>query len=325
MAGLIVKSQRKVQKPATAPCLREIVIVPVEISMAARSGLPDHGAKLHLPGPEERWTAIAQCISSLAFSPASWHPRRRSPRKPSGQSSCLAVAGGFPGIVRAGFAPVQSTQDGAVTITYAGHSTYVIETPAGVRIATDFSGYYGATPLPRVVTMNKAHRTHYTDFRTPGSNIVLRGWNPQGGPARHALTVDDVFIRNVPTDIRSGGAMEVDGNSIFVFEVAGLCIGHLGHLHHRLEDAHYAAIGRLDIVMVPIDGGMTQSLANMREITDRLHSSIVLPMHRHSTPIGEFTSMMGEAFEVDFRSSRSLEVTLHDLPRRPTIIVLDGV
>ena len=44
--------------------------------------------------------------------------------------------------------------------------------------------------------------------------------------------VDDVYIRNVPTDIRNGGAMEADGNSIFIFEVAGLCIGHLGHLHH---------------------------------------------------------------------------------------------
>ena len=241
------------------------------------------------------------------------------------QSSCLALAGKFPGIVRAGFTPIQSKSQGEVTITYAGHSTYVIETPAGVRIATDFSGYYGANPLPRVVTMNKAHRTHYTDFPDPGIEHVLRGWNQEGGPARHALTVDDVFVRNVPTDIRNGGAMEADGNSIFIFEVAGLCIGHLGHLHHRLEDAHYAAIGRLDIVMVPIDGGMTQSLANMREITDRLHSSIVLPMHRHSTPIGEFTSMMGEEFEVDFRSTRSLSLTSDDLPRRPTIIVLDGV
>ena len=91
---------------------------------------------------------------------------------------------------------------------------------------------------------------------------MLRGWNPEGGPARHALVVDDVYIRNVPTDIRScGGDVEKDGNSIFIFEVAGLCIGHLGHLHHRLEDAHYGAIGRLDIVMVPIDGGMTLSLA----------------------------------------------------------------
>ena len=56
------------------------------------------------------------------------------------QSSCLALAGEFPGIVRASFTPAQSTQRGAVTITYAGHSTYMIETPAGVRIATDFSG-----------------------------------------------------------------------------------------------------------------------------------------------------------------------------------------
>ena len=45
--------------------------------------------------------------------------------------------------------------------------------------------------------------------------------------------------------------------------------------------------------MVPIDGGMTQSLANMREIADRLDASIVLPMHRHATPIGAFTAMLG--------------------------------
>src|SRR6187551_1543910 len=76
-------------------------------------------------------------------------------------SSCLALAGEFPGLVQAAFTPVRA-QQGAVTITYAGHSTYVIETPAGVRIATDFSGRYGAIPLPRIVTMNKAHSTHYT-------------------------------------------------------------------------------------------------------------------------------------------------------------------
>ena len=137
----------------------------------------------------------------------------------------------------------------------------MIETPAGVRIATDFSGVYGADPLPRVVTMNKAHRTHYTDVPDPGIEYVLRGWNPDGGPARHALVVDDVYHpQRADRHPQLAAAMERDGNSIFIFEVAGLCIGHLGHLHHRLEDAHYAAIGRLDIVMVPIDGGMTQSL-----------------------------------------------------------------
>jgi L-ascorbate metabolism protein UlaG (beta-lactamase superfamily) len=239
-------------------------------------------------------------------------------------SQCVAVAQSLPRVMFASFTPVQAER-GPVTITYAGHATYVIETPAGVRVATDFSGYHGADPLPRVVTMNKAHSGHHTYNPDPGIEHVLPGWNPEGGPARHALVVDDVYIRNVPTDIRSFGGMEKDGNSIFIFEVAGLCIGHLGHLHHNLTDAHYAAIGRLDIVMVPVDGGMTQSLANMSEITTRLFSSIVLPMHRNATPLGEFLSRMGEGFAVDYRDERSFTVSMRDLPRRPTILVLDGV
>ncbi len=240
-------------------------------------------------------------------------------------SRCMAIAQALPSVTYANFTPAQVFVDGDVTITYAGHSTYVIETPAGVRIATDFSGVYGSDPLPRVVTMNKAHRTHFSDLPDPAIEHVLRGWNADGGAARHAVVVDDVYIRNVPTDIRRYGALEPDGNSIFIFEVAGLCIGHLGHLHHRLEDAHYGAIGRLDILMVPIDGGMTLSLDRMSEIATRLYSSMILPMHRHSTPIGEFTGMMGKNFDVEFRPDRSLKVSLRSLPGRPTIIVLDGV
>jgi L-ascorbate metabolism protein UlaG (beta-lactamase superfamily) len=263
---------------------------------------------------------VLAVLSGLAIAAAAAPPEQPQ------QSSCLAMAGDLPVVTLAGVSTAGGTDsDGTVKITYAGHSTYVIETPAGVRIATDFSGIYGADPLPRVVTMNKAHTSHYTDFPDPRIEYVLRGWNQNGGPAKYALTVDDVFIRNVTTDIRHGMEMERDGNSIFIFEVAGLCIGHLGHLHHRLEDRHYAAIGRLDVVMVPIDGGLTQSLENMREITDRLRSSIVLPMHRQGTPIGEFTAMLGEHFAVEFRGSRSLEVSTATLPRRPTVIVLDGV
>ncbi|CAN7554348.1 MBL fold metallo-hydrolase [Aminobacter sp. LjRoot7] len=260
------------------------------------------------------------CLATLLFtSMPAWTADDQVPSK------CMAIAQALPEVTYASFTPAQTFVDGDVTITYAGHSTYVIETPGGVRIATDYSGIYGANPLPRVVTMNKAHRTHYTDLPGQGIEHVLRGWNPDGGPARHALVVDDVYVRNVPTDIRRFGEMERDGNSIFIFEVAGLCIGHLGHLHHRLEDAHYGAIGRLDVVMVPIDGGMTLSIDAMTEITTRLYSSMILPMHRHSTPIGEFTGMMGDGFAVEFRNRRSLKVSLRSLPPRPTIVILDGV
>ena len=77
-----------------------------------------------------------------------------------------------------------------------------------------------------------------------------------------------------------------DGNSIFIFEVAGLGIGHLGHLQHKLDDTHF---GRRParIVMVPIDGTYTMPLDGVSEITKRLRVFAVLPMHRFATPLDE--------------------------------------
>ena len=131
----------------------------------------------------------------------------------------------------------------------------------------------GSGRLPDVVTMNRAHSTHYTLFPDPRIPHVLHGWGENGAAGQDLERIGDVLIRNVTTDIRryfgdnSGTDMIKDGNSIFIFEVAGLCIGHLGHLHVKLDDSHFAAIGRLDILMVPIDGTYTMSLDGISEIT----------------------------------------------------------
>lgn len=89
-----------------------------------------------------------------------------------------------------------------------------------------------------------------------------------------------MLVRNVSTDIRSVyGGVEERGNSIFVFEVEGLCIGHLGHLHHVPSDEQFAALGRLDVVMAAVDGGTTMPLPEMIAVLKRLKSSVIIPMH----------------------------------------------
>ena len=211
-----------------------------------------------------------------------------------------------------------------VRITYLQHATYLIESPQGVTAATDYDGHAGDV-VPDIVTMNHAHSSHWTDFPDAGIKEVLRGWNPEGGAAHHAVTVRDLYVRNVPTDTRSfGGTLEADGNSIFIFEVAGLCIGHLGHLHQQLTDEDYAKIGRLDIVMVPVDGGYTMSQTGVGDIVQRLHSSIVLPMHRFAGPIERFLSRLPD-FAVERRASPSLTVSVRSLPKSPVVIILAGV
>jgi L-ascorbate metabolism protein UlaG (beta-lactamase superfamily) len=245
-------------------------------------------------------------------------------------SECLAMAKASPRATPVSLRAAD-TSTSEVAITYAGHSTYYIDTPGGVRIATDYSGAYTTGRLPDVVTMNRAHSTHYTLFPDPRIPYVLHGWSDDGEPAKINQRIGDVLIRNVTTDIRryfgdsSNAEMIKDGNSIFIFEVAGLCIGHLGHLHHQLDESHFAAIGRLDIVMVPIDGTYTMSLDGISEITRRLRASVVLPMHRFMTPLDEFMRKIGEQFAIDVRTERTLMISRQTLPGTPTVIILDGV
>ena len=181
-----------------------------------------------------------------------------------------------PTIVPAGFSLAQSA--GEVKITYIDHSTFRLRTPSAVVIATDYAGYAGDGPVPTLVTMNHAHETHYTDFPDPAIEHVLRGWNPKGGPAEHRVTVRDTLVRNVSTDIRtwSDDVIEKDGNSIFIFEVADLCIGHLGHLHHKPSPQQLARIGRLDVVFAPVDGTYTLDLPSMIEVLKALRASLVI-------------------------------------------------
>src|SRR5215472_2122294 len=144
----------------------------------------------------------------------------------------------------------------AVRLTFLGHASFLIESPQGVRIVTDYNGMIRAPVTPDIVTMNNAHPTHYTDDVEPGVKFVLRGWDPAGGIATRHLDYRDVKIHNVPTNVREfgqhGGA-RYNGNSIFVFDVADLCLAHLGHLHHTLTPGHLADLGPIDVVMMPVD------------------------------------------------------------------------
>jgi L-ascorbate metabolism protein UlaG (beta-lactamase superfamily) len=242
-------------------------------------------------------------------------------------SHCIAVADAAPGIEvlhRAAFTdPVPAD---SVRIRYLQHSMFLIQTEGGLSAATDFTGFLGAVDfVPSVVTMNHAHSSHWTATPDPRIPNVLEGWGEvYGAGVEHYLDLGEMLVRNVSTDIRSGGGVEENGNSIFVFEVAGLCIGHLGHLHHEPSDEQYAALGRLDVVMAPVDGGMTVDLPTMIRVLKRLRASVVIPMHWFSEArLDTFVAGMSDDFLLQRPGGPEAVLGLHDLPARPTILVLE--
>lgn len=211
-------------------------------------------------------------------------------------------------------------------ISFIGHSTFLIESARGVSAATDYNDYFRPRTVPTFATMNKAHSTHFSNNPEPGIVHVLRGWNPAGGEAAHDVTVQDLRVRNVSTNIRAwSGATEFGANSIFVFEVGELCVVHLGHLHHTLEPEHLRAIGRADVVLAPVDGSYTLDMDGMIEVLRSLQPRIIIPMHFFSrTSLERFLFKASGDWAIDSRERPEITVSRARLPRQPTVIVLPG-
>lgn len=259
--------------------------------------------------------------------PAPAQDRAQAPAaKPEMLESCPGlVAFDRPRVIPAAFRRTALAAD-EVRITYVGHSTFLLESPQLVRIATDYNDYVKPPVLPNVVTMNHAHTSHYTNFPDPGIEHVLRGWAGDEKPARHDLQVKDVHIRNVPTNIRSwGGGTELHGNSIFIFEIGNLCIAHLGHLHHTLTQQQLNEIGRVDVVLFPVDGTLTLDLDGMIEVLQALKARLMIPMHFFSDfTLNRFLERVRETYEVKFNETPSVVTSRAALPAKPQFLILPG-
>jgi L-ascorbate metabolism protein UlaG (beta-lactamase superfamily) len=135
-----------------------------------------------------------------------------------------------------------------------------------------------------------------------------------------------MHVTNVPTNIRTwDGGTERYGNSIFVFETGGLCIAHLSHLHHLLEPQDLDALGRIDVVMVAVDGIWTMSQQDAASVVEQLQPRVVLPMHYFTTDVlNQFLNLERGKYAIDVRRVPVMQMSRTTLPAVPTVVVLPG-
>jgi L-ascorbate metabolism protein UlaG (beta-lactamase superfamily) len=239
-------------------------------------------------------------------------------------AQCYPIAEGPATILPARYQPA-ALPAGSVRLTFLGHSSFLIETPQGASAITDYNGMVRAAEAPDLVTMNNAHSSHYTDFVDPKIALVLRGWDPAGGVALHDVTHLDLHVRNVPTNVREFGGARINGNSIFVFEIADLCIAHLGHLHHVLSDVHLGELGQIDVLLVPVDGSYTMAQELMVEVIDQIQPALVIPMHYFSTyTLAGFLELVRGRYEVVVEEEPTIVLTRTTLPYRQVLVLPGG-
>src|SRR5205823_5537295 len=275
---------------------------PRAAARSARPALTRARRNLAMPGTAAlvRMAALATVLGLFSSRVAAFELLQAPAAKPELTQTCPGlVAFDAPRILPAALRVALDPEQ--VRITYIGHSTFLIESPKLVRIATDYNDYVRPSVLPDIVTMNRAHSTHYTDRPEPGIKFVLRGWKDDGKPTDWDVQFQDVRVRSVATNIRDyAGGTQRHGNSIFIFEVANLCIAHLGHLHHTLTQQQLNEIGRVDVVLVPVDGSYTLDLEGMIEVLTSLKAPLMIPMHFFSTyTLNRFIDRISRDWDVE--------------------------
>jgi L-ascorbate metabolism protein UlaG (beta-lactamase superfamily) len=176
-------------------------------------------------------------------------------------------------------------------LSWLGQSCFVLETAAGTRVVMD--------PIPKglgydlppglkadVVTVSHEHPDHNNIGLLTGKPRVLRGLTAdKKGWNKIDEKVKDVAIRNVGVYHDEQRGAQRGLNSVFIFEVGGLRIAHLGDLGHLLTDEQLSAIGSIDVVLVPVGGSFTIDAYQATRVIDQLHPRlVVIPMH-YRTPV----------------------------------------
>jgi L-ascorbate metabolism protein UlaG (beta-lactamase superfamily) len=192
----------------------------------------------------------------------------------------LAAAVAIPVLVaRAASAP-------AAKLTWYGQSCFLLETSAGTRVVMDpIPAGIGYTPpsdlRADVVTVSHEHGDHNNVALVQGKPKILRGLTAdKKGWVKIDEKVKDVAIRSVGVyhDEEKGAKRGL--NTVFLFEVGGVRIAHLGDLGHQLTDQQLSAIGSVDVVMIPVGGFFTIDASQATRVLDQLRPRlIVIPMH----------------------------------------------
>lgn len=215
--------------------------------------------------------------------------------------------------------------NGTVRIEWLGHAAFQITSSRGTRILMDPSTHDNVvwpTAPHHIVTTSHNHGPHSNYDMAIGNPVYLDGLNEYDEWNRIHTTVRDVSVYTVPAYHDKSHGLQRGKNAIFVVRVDNICIAHLGDLGHKLTKQQLKQLGRIDVLLVPIGGGMfTITATESREVIQQVRPRIAIPMHYWWQ--GATDALVAGFERVKVIPHRWIVVRREDLPSTTEIFILD--
>ena len=164
-----------------------------------------------------------------------------------------------------------------LTFEWYGQACFKIENSL-VMITDPHNGKtVGLNPPPTnvadLVTISHGHHDHASgrDLVSRGGSVIIE---KPGSYVKKGIKITGIDSYHD----REKGA-ERGENAIFVFEMEGVRICHLGDLGHLLDESYIEKIDSVDVLLIPVGGNYTIDGKEAVETIEQLSPQVVIPMH----------------------------------------------
>ncbi|HEY3376666.1 MAG TPA: MBL fold metallo-hydrolase [Armatimonadota bacterium] len=227
------------------------------------------------------------------------------------------------------------------SITWFGHACFRITDAEGHTVIVDpyitpimGQSLDGLSADVVIVTHEHSDHNNASAIRTHHQIHALSAVG-DGRVTRVADSPTGLIFTLIPTFHDDVHGQQRGRNVVVEWEEGGVTFCHLGDLGQPLTGAQIAAIGRPDVLMLPVGGYYTMDGAAARTVVEQLKPSVVIPMHyrvpgmtQQSLPISTeepFLDTHGNApwITVKHLETPILLVDADHLPHRTEVDVLE--
>ncbi|MCL6105998.1 MAG: MBL fold metallo-hydrolase [Actinobacteria bacterium] len=214
-------------------------------------------------------------------------------------------------------------------VTWIGHSCFLLASGGGTLLTDPYdAGSYPGTLLyhqvdlsPDFVTVSHSHADH--------AGVRFLGGSPHVFDAPGEFEAGPFHIRGVATHHDGAGGSQRGGNIVFVIEAGGVTVAHLGDLGHKLAPHQAAAVGSVDVLLIPVGGFFTIDAATATEIWQQLGPPpLTIPMHYRNEKcrfdIDTADPFLDRKPAVERPGASEISLKKENFPAKPKIVVLDS-
>jgi L-ascorbate metabolism protein UlaG (beta-lactamase superfamily) len=206
-------------------------------------------------------------------------------------------------------------------VFWLGHSCFRIKGKRATIVTDPFPpdlGYALGESAADIVTVSHQHPGHSYVSGVSGSphNII--------GPGEYE--VSGVLIIGFPTFHDAEKGARRGKNNVYLMEIDGITICHLGDLGHTLDTEQVEDIDEVDVLLLPVGGVSTIDAVSAAETIRQIEPKVVIPMHfktpelkRELDPVEKFLKEMGIG---QVEPLPKFSITPSSLPTSPQVVLL---